>query len=111
MGSDNTEALNAVYRERNLLVQLVADMALRLSRLGLRKAWDAWRGTDPDEPDWPVIYIRTPAGQISWHLPLDELVVDLPDMTGKDLYKWDKHTDEEKWERVRRLLRGDEDGR
>lgn len=96
--------IDDVYTERNLIVQLCA----YLTRFCPRTLWDAWRGTDPTEPDWPVIYIKTPAGQISYHMPREELLLNLPDMTGKDLYKWDEHTNEEKYERIKKLLKGDD---
>lgn len=24
---------------------------------------------DPADPDWPVVYIELPTGQVSWHMP------------------------------------------
>lgn len=24
---------------------------------------------DPEEPEWPVVYIELPTGQVSWHVP------------------------------------------
>lgn len=43
---------------------------------------------DPSEPEWPVVYIELPTGQVSWHLP-------------QHVKAWDKHTNEEKHQRVR----------
>jgi hypothetical protein len=43
---------------------------------------------DKDEPEWPVVYIELPTGQVSWHMP--QHVVD-----------WDGHDGEEKYKRVR----------
>lgn len=57
---------------------------------------------DPEEPEWPVIYIETPEGQMSWHLSGDDL--DLFDHAwGKRPMSWDGHTTEEKYERLRAL--------
>ena len=43
---------------------------------------------DPSEPDWPVVYIELPTGQVSWHMPCHK-------------YEWDGHSTEEKYERIR----------
>jgi len=67
-----------VYADRNLLAQLAAALAQRCGfRVGV--------GVDDAEPDWPLIYIDLPSGQVSWHVPKAELVVQL------DPYKekWD----------------------
>lgn len=47
---------------------------------------------DQDEPDWPVIFIELPTGQISWHVPQYESV-------------WDKHTTDEKYKRIELFVR------
>lgn len=44
---------------------------------------------DPYEPNWPVVYIELPAGQVSWHMP-------------KHDRPWDGHNTEEKHERINR---------
>lgn len=43
---------------------------------------------DPDEPEWPVVFIELPTGQVSWHVPQH----DVP---------WDGHTTEEKYQRIK----------
>lgn len=43
---------------------------------------------DQADPDWPVVYIELPTGQVSWHVPAHET-------------PWDKHTTEEKYARCR----------
>lgn len=43
---------------------------------------------DPSEPDWPVVYIELPNGQVSWHLPQHER-------------EWDGHDTPEKYRRCR----------
>jgi hypothetical protein len=46
---------------------------------------------DPAEPEWPVVYIVLPTGQISWHMPqIDE--------------EWDGHSTEEKHRRINEYL-------
>lgn len=59
---------------------------------------------DPDEPDWPVIYIETPAGQLSWHLSPDDLdLFNHVIRVGPDSITWDGHTTEEKYQRLAKL--------
>lgn len=43
---------------------------------------------DATEPDWPVVYIELPNGQVSWHLPQHDR-------------EWDGHSTEEKYRRCR----------
>lgn len=43
---------------------------------------------DQSEPEWPVIYIELPTGQVSWHMP-------------QHAKPWDGHTTETKYERIR----------
>jgi hypothetical protein len=85
---------NSVYRDRAHLVALLA--AQLPSHIGL---------TDPDEPDWHVIVIDSPQGQMSWHVAAEDM----------DLFRhvrrtepgdapWDGHSTEEKYERIRRLV-------
>jgi len=45
---------------------------------------------DPEEPEWPVAYIETPEGQVSWHLP-------------QHIKPWDGHSTEEKFRRIERF--------
>ncbi len=48
---------------------------------------------DPDEPEWPVLYIVLPhgIGQVAWHVP-----------AGAE--KYDGHTNEEKEERCKKFM-------
>lgn len=96
--------LQEVYKDRNLLVQLAAFLAIEVedwadSVVG----YGVGVGDDPSEPGWPVVYIETPEGQLSWHVPKEEVI--LPDQCRADKPEWDGHTTEEKQERIRRLLR------
>lgn len=84
-----------LYRERAHLVALVAAMYPAVLSY-----------SDPDEPEWPVLYVRSPAGQLSWHINKDDLdlfshvpVVDPDDARAQ----WDTHTTEEKYRRVAEL--------
>lgn len=53
-----TTGLETVYRERH---HLVAHLAAAYPSVMVLNA-------DPDEPDWPVIYVTLPTGQVSWHI-------------------------------------------
>lgn len=84
---------DGAYRER---AQLVAHLAaLHPSHIG---------PTDPTCPDWAVVIVETPAGQMSWHIaPRDmDLFRHVPTTT--DERAWDGHTTDEKYERLRQLL-------
>lgn len=82
---------DSVYRER---AHLVAHLAARYpSTIGL---------TDPSAPDWAVVTIETPAGQMCWHIATDDY--DLFEHVERSLdARWDGHTTEEKYERLRAL--------
>lgn len=86
------QELANVYRERAHLVALLA--ALYPASIGR---------TDPDTPDWPVVTLDTPAGQMSWHIAPDdvELFHHLDPDAGQ--FGWDGHSTEEKYARVREL--------
>lgn len=90
-----TEDMNALYRERAHLVAFLA--ACYPSALV--------PGADPDEPGWPVLYVTTPRGQMSWHIdPLDrDLFANVPVVTGADAPTWDGHTTPQKYERLQEL--------
>lgn len=46
---------------------------------------------DPAEPEWPVVYIDLPSGQVSWHMP-------------QFADAWDGHDTAEKYRRVRAFV-------
>ncbi len=91
--------LDDVYRDRNLLAQLAGELARRLGMtVGI--------GSDPAEPDWPVLYIDLPTGQISWHLPQAELTADF----GRYRAAWDGHAVATKHDRIRAFLTDPDEG-
>lgn len=88
--SESSGGVGAVYRERN---QVVA---------ALSKVFPAWIGpVDDQEPGWnQAVYIDLPTGQVSWHIPdqeVQELFGHLP-VDGST--PWDGHSIEEKYERL-----------
>ena len=79
---------DSVYRERAHLVAHLA--ALYPSVLVY--------GADPNEPEWPVIYVTLPTGQASWHLSPDDL--DLFHHVPTGTQAWDGHDTAEKYARL-----------
>ncbi|WP_086853371.1 hypothetical protein [Amycolatopsis kentuckyensis] len=59
--------------------------------MALQCGYTAGVRLDPAEPDWPVVYIDLPTGQVSWHMPAYSPA-------------WDRHTTAEKYERIRAFI-------
>lgn len=81
---------NNAYRERNRVVAALA------------KLFPSGVAVDPSEPDWPVLYIDLPDGQVSWHFQRSEaveLLAGIPKYEGE----WDGHSTEEKYARLKAL--------
>jgi hypothetical protein len=61
---------------------------------------------DPEWPEFPVLYVASPAGQLSWHLSEDDLDlfahVPVVDPTDRAVI-WDRHTTEQKYDRLAQL--------
>lgn len=85
----------ALYRERAHLPAILA--ALYPAVIS---------ANDPEEPDWPVVYIETPRGQMTWHLSQTDLdLFSCPHVAGNDpRAQWDWHTTEEKYRRLQLLI-------
>lgn len=86
--------LEDVYRERAHLVALLA---------GILPSHMEY--SDPGAPDWPVVIIEGPYGQLSWHVsPRDlDLFAGVRPTTEGDR-PWDGHTTGEKYGRVREMI-------
>ena len=76
-----------VYRERAHLVAHLA--AVYPSRIGY---------TDPSEPEWAVVSISLPTGQVTWHVAPDDM--DLFTHVRSGVEAWDGHTTDEKYARL-----------
>ena len=83
---DGTEVL---YRERH---HLIAHLAASYPAVMVLNA-------DAEEPDWPVLYVSLPTGQVSWHIaPADmDLFRHVPLV---DDGLWDGHDVVEKYRRL-----------
>ncbi|MFE9853577.1 MULTISPECIES: WDGH domain-containing protein [Streptomyces] len=85
--------LDTVYRERAHLVAHLA--AIHPSHIG---------PTDPGAPEYAVVTVETPAGQMTWHIAERDL--DLFAHVRATLATdpvWDGHTTDEKYEQLRDL--------
>ncbi len=81
-----------LYRER---AHLVAHLAA---------VYASVIGVDPSEPDWPVVYVETEAGQFSWHIAPDDLPL-FSHVPRSGEVEWDGHSTELKYQRLDRLTR------
>lgn len=87
------EQRDEVYRERSHLIAHLA--SLYPSHIGY---------TDPTTPDLAVVIIKTPAGQMSWHItPRDMALFEHVPRTVSGASDWDGHTTKQKYERLRAL--------
>ena len=74
------------YLDRNMAVQVLAKMANQLGyNIGIK-----------DDPEWPILYIDLPTGQVSWHIPKNELIEVFQEYSGK----CDGHTLKDKRKRL-----------
>ncbi|WP_066360291.1 WDGH domain-containing protein [Herbidospora mongoliensis] len=83
---------NPIYRERAHLIAHLATVYPAVIVLG----------SDRENPTWPVIFVDTPQGQLSWHLSGDDmdLFKHVRITTGEHAPAWDGHTTPEKYERL-----------
>ncbi len=93
--TDQSSTLNDAYFDRNQAVMALGRMAQKLGyKTGLK--------IDPNEPDWPVLMIDLPTGQVGWHLPKDEIIGKWPEYEGD----WDGHSLKEKRKRLEEFIKG-----
>lgn len=91
---------DSVYRERARLVAHLA--AIYPSRLIY--------GADPEEPDWPMVFVHTTEGQLSWHISPDDVelfghvIVNTVEHAPR-WARWDGHTTDEKYQRLASLTK------
>jgi len=93
------------YKERNLCVALIAKFSVMLGYqvgLGRHEGWD-W------DDDWrTIVFIDLPTGQVSWHIHDSEVeMFNFLRLEHTYCYypgKWDGHSTEEKYHRLKRYL-------
>jgi hypothetical protein len=85
--------INEVYRERDQLVAFLS----RVYPSFLGPASDAEEGWN-----W-IVYVDTPEGQLSWHVPDHELPEFFSHLNKRMVNAWDGHTTDEKYRRLTAL--------
>ncbi len=80
------KSLTEVYHDRNLLACALANM----HEAGMA-GWTPARDDDPEK--WAIVWLSTPLGQMSWHVPR-EMAEGL--VVRNDDYEYDGHTRETK---------------
>ena len=95
-----SDTLEEAYSDRNQAAMLAA-------KLAAMQGYDiGWR-VDPDEPDWPILFIELPPGQVSWHIPMAEALDHGADIKGRPTEPvWDGHTLEGKRARILVFVQG-----
>ncbi|MCK9398064.1 MAG: hypothetical protein M0Q44_21065 [Methylobacter sp.] len=91
--SDQSNSKDDAYFDRNQAV-------MALAKLAMQQGYKAGIRIDPNEPDWPVLMIDLPSGQVGWHLPKNELVGAWPEYDKA----WDGHNLNEKRQRLALFL-------
>jgi len=96
------KTLGEVYDDRNLLALAFAALA---DRVDVADEWaGGWHLPDADDADadeWAIVWAETPAGQVSWHVPITQARAGgLP----RERLEWDGHTRTEKNARLATLI-------
>jgi len=88
----DTEQVNAVYRERNQFPS------------GLAHLWPTVLTPATDYVGTWIVYLESPAGQLSWHIMPEDLDL-FEHVDRRETYPYDGHTTEEKYARLTLALR------
>lgn len=85
------DEIRALYTER-------AKCVIGIARAAKALLLTVGFATDASEPEWPVLYIDLPTGQVSWHLSRSdrELALDIGEYPGT----YDGHSTELKYKRL-----------
>lgn len=94
---ERDRSLELVYADRNLLVMAFA-------KLAQANGWPVWVALDAvdADPAWPVLFIETPEGQVSYHMPADQVMGFWPGPEPGQA--WDYHTTADKQKRLRAFI-------
>lgn len=91
------------YAERNKVVAALANVSVKLRLPVLIGTHEMVEGEPWDEEWKNVLYIKTPAGQISWHFHKSEM--HLIEHHVHTEVKFDGHTTEQKYDRLARAFK------
>ena len=90
---NESSTLDDAYFDRNQSVMALAKMARYIGHtVGVNRA----------DPEWPILFIDLPTGQVSWHIKASELKGEWPEYEGT----WDGHDLATKRARVATYMRG-----
>lgn len=90
-----SDSKDEAYYDRNLAIQLAAYLAYR----------DGFNvGVRDRDSDWPIIQIELPTGQITYHIPKDELLLLNERRFREPALPWDGHSLRVKQERIKQYL-------
>ena len=81
------------YFDRNQAIMAMA-------KLAMQQGYKVGISHDPNSPDWPVLTIDLPTGQVGWHLPKEELLGEWPAYDKQ----WDGHNLQEKRKRLAQYI-------
>ena len=90
----NLNLKDKIYYERNQAVMAMA-------KLAMLQGYAVGIAGDPNEPDYPVLMIDLPTGQVGWHIPQKELQGQWPEYHKQ----WDGHSLQEKEYRIREFIK------
>ena len=91
----SAEDVSKVYTERNIAVALAVGLARQAG-------YPAVVYISEEEPEWPVIFIEIPTGQVSWHIPASEYLQYFGELPVIERNPWDGHSTEDKNKRITR---------
>jgi len=79
----------SIYRER---AHLVAFLTTLYPSVGSYN--------DPEEPDFCVVYVESPVGQLRWHIHPDDMDL-FEGLRIVEHHQWDGHTTDEKYQKLK----------
>ena len=89
-----SNTLEEAYFDRNQVVLAFAKMC---AENGLKVGWNSEK-----QPDWPVLLIDLPTGQVSWHIPRE--MAEPYEIFAVHPMDWDGHDLQQKRERMNAFL-------
>lgn len=92
--TNQSSTLDDAYFDRNQAV-------MALARLARKQGFKVGLHIDPEEPEWPVLMIDLPTGQVGWHLKKEDLIGLWPEYEKE----WDGHSLDVKRDRMKTFIR------
>ena len=91
-----SDGIDDAYFDRNQAV-------MALARLAQVQGYQVgWKDEDPDDPEWRILFIGLPTGQVSWHIKTEDMIGRWPYYDGD----WDGHTLNHKRDRMAEFING-----